>query len=128
MVNQNGFTLFELILVIAILGMLAVSVAPQVGNIAAASQTRTARATAMMVQSGINTFFTDRLAADGMGAWPGSLDAMNPDSCNVGCFTDVLTSPLVTADWRKNTPTQYEHIASGLTYEYDNTSGSFTEQ
>lgn len=128
--NEKGFTLIELILVVAILGILAVAVAPQVGNIMANSQTRSRQGTVGMVQSAINTSFSNALAQTGVGAWPANLDnEANGTVCNAplgqGCFGGVLAQPVRTADWTKTNATTYTHTPTGTTATYTAGTGQF---
>ena len=129
--NEQGFTLIELILVVAILGILAVAVAPQVGNIMANSQTRSRQGTVGMVQSAVNTSFSNALANTGVGAWPANLDneadgyVCSAAPTGVGCFGSVLAQPIRSADWRKTNGTTYQHIPSATNAVYAPGTGQF---
>lgn len=128
--NEKGFTLIELILVVAILGILAVAVAPQVGNIMANSQTRSRQGTVGMVQSAINTAFSNTLAQTGVGAWPAALDnEANGTVCNAslaqGCFGGVLAQPVRSADWTKTNATTYTHTPTATAAVYNAGTGQF---
>lgn len=123
--NQNGFTLFELMMVIALVGILSISAIPIAGNTLTNSQTTTAQGTVGMIQTAIYTFYADQLVENGVGAFPGTLDAMNPDTCEVGCFAYILIQPITSSDWEKTAPLAYRHIPSNLTFSYDPTDGSF---
>lgn len=124
--NNSGFTLIELILVIAILGILAVAVAPQFVNIQANAQTAQAQGTAGAVRDGINMQFAQTLATTGTGAFPATLDD-NAGNCTTAdpCFEEVLQNG-VTAAWTK-AGLVYTHTASGLVCTYDGgVNGTFT--
>lgn len=124
--NEKGFTLIELILVVAILGMLAVAVAPQVGNVMANSQTRAAEGTAGQVRSGILTFYSNFLTQNGTPMWPPILDGSANGNCNVeGCFGGVLNAPLFSADWQRESNTNYRHIPTNRLYQYNSVNGEF---
>src|SRR3989338_6222289 len=96
--NQSGFTLIELILVIAILGILAVAVAPSFTNLLTNASTTGGRGTAGAIQSGINTMYAENVAgnvtaAPGSSAafWPTLLDACAGGVCTTAnpCFSNV---------------------------------------
>ncbi len=125
--NEKGFTLIELILVVAILGMLAVAVAPQVGIIMDAAENRTADATVGMVQDGINTFNANSISQNGTPLWPAVLDASPNGLCSQqGCFGAVISQPVFSASWRKDRNTQYTYIPSANTFTYQpNDNGTF---
>jgi len=115
--NNKGFTLIELILVIAILGILAVAVAPQFVNIQASAQAAQRDGIAGAVRDGINMQFSNTLATTGLGTFPATLDAAVAGACTAAntCFTTVLQSG-ITAGWTK----------AGLVYTHDATSTAMT--
>ena len=126
MSGENGFTLVELILVVAILGMLAVAVAPQVGHIMGRSQTLTAEGTAGQVRSGIQTFYAKFLVQNGTSFWPPMLDASALGNCgDEGCFGGVLNDPLFSEDWSKDGDNDYRHLPTNQVYHYSPASGVF---
>ena len=132
MQNQKGFTLIELILVIAILGILAVAVAPQVGNIMANSQTRSRDGTVGMIQSAINNSFSNALSQNGVGQYPAALDGVaNGTQCDANgatCFGGVLQQPVVSADWTKTNATTYTHNPTSTNVVYTPATGVFAVQ
>ena len=125
--NNSGFTLIELILVIAILGILAVAVAPTFVNIQANAQTAQANGVAGAVRDGINMQFAQALANTGVGAFPtiaelggvaGACAPANP------CFGGVLQSAIETG-WTVTVAGTYVHDATGLTFVYTPVDGKF---
>lgn len=130
MKNESGFTLIELILVIAILGILAAAVAPSFGNLLSSAATTGGRGTAGAIQSAINTKYAEAAAA-GNPAWPTVLDSVAAsgacDTTNL-CFGDVA-QPIVSNSWTKDSDTQYTYSEGGVTqvYTYDPLTGLFTE-
>ena len=128
--NEKGFSLIELILVVALLAILAVSIAPQAQNILSTSQTRAAEGVAGQVRSGITTFFADQMATNGVGAYPvsGGLDGAAVGACAAAntCFSNVV-SPAITADWSKTANDAYTHTPSGTAYTYFPATGEFRQ-
>lgn len=125
--NNSGFTLIELILVIAILGILAVAVAPQFVDMTARAKEAAADGTAGSVRDGINMQYADSVV-NGAAAWLTSLDSDATGECSaINCFSEVLQTP-ITAGWSKTGANVYQHVNSSTstyTYTYDPTDGSF---
>lgn len=124
--NNKGFTLIELILVIAILGILAVAVAPQFVNIQANAQQAQRDGVAGSIRDGINLQFAEQLATTGTGTYPASLDGATAGACVTGnaCF-DAILQQGVTAGWTKNSATTYTHDDTSTTFTYSSTNGTF---
>ncbi len=64
--NQKGFTLIELIVVIAIMGIIGAVLVPQFSTMSLRSRMSTDVSTAKTIQNQAEIYFAD------MGAWPGS--------------------------------------------------------
>lgn len=124
--NDKGFTLIELILVIAILGILAVAVAPQFVNIQANAQEAQRDGTAGAIRDGINMQFAQTLATTGTGAFPAALDSAAAGACATAneCF-DVVLQQGVADNWTKTSDTVYVHDDTSTTFTYDPTTGTF---
>ena len=128
MKNNSGFTLIELILVIAILGILAVAVAPQFVNIQAQAQIAAANGQAGAIRDGANMSFAQNLAAGGAGVYPALLDTAADGACTSvaagnPCFTNVL-STIPASGWTK-AGNVYTHTGSGLSFTYTPLTGTF---
>lgn len=127
--NQNGFTLVELILVVAILGLLAAAVAPSFSNLLAKSAETTGKGTAGAIQSGINTKYAENVANNVTPSWPTQLDSAANGACTSSnsCFSDVVQS-LSSESWSKTGTTTYQYNAQGAIqlYSYDTVKGTFT--
>lgn len=123
--NNKGFTLIELILVIAILGILAVAVAPQFVNIQASAQAAQRDGIAGAVRDGVNMQFSQNLANTGTGTFPATLDGSANGACTAAnpCFGTVLQQG-VTAAWTKN-GLIYTHTATGTALTYAPANGTF---
>lgn len=125
--NQKGFTLIELILVIAILGILAVAVAPSFTNIITNASTTGGQGTAAAIQSGINTYYAEQTAA-GTPGWPATLDGANNAACSTAnpCF-DTVVQEVTSGNWTRVSDTSYTYSNAGVsqTYTYDPADGTF---
>lgn len=124
--NNKGFTLIELILVIAILGILAVAVAPQFVNIQASAQQAQRDGVAGSIRDGINLQFAQQLATTGTGSFPASLDSATTAACAAGnvCFDTILQQG-ITAGWTKTGANTYQHDSTTTTFTYNSTTGTF---
>lgn len=83
--NSHGFTLVELLIVIAIVGILAAVIYPKVTDLSGSGQTEAAQAEAVTVQSAMDTM----MAKSGLTTLPSSSTAGN----NMASFPDT-THPL----------------------------------
>lgn len=141
MKNESGFTLIELILVIAIIGMLTAAIAPSFTTLLADSGEASAKGTAGAIQSSINTAIAQNIVA----GYPGTGNTSSPvnisaaiDSASSGvcsstnfCFSSVSSTP-VSGNWRKTSATTYRFYVNPndtttnyLTYTYaPNTNGN----
>lgn len=122
--NQKGFTLIELILVIAILGLLAVAVAPQFVNIQDGANESSRDAVLATVRSAISMQMAQAILNGNPNIFPVMLDFSPGGPCNEvnPCFGNVLQTPLSDGSWSRATNT-YTHIATGVSYTYDNADG-----
>lgn len=115
--RREGFTLIELILVIAVLGVLAVSALPKFIDVVARADTSAMQGTAGAVRSGIAMYRANALVVGGSGSYPSSLNSP-PAVC---CFSVVLENALDdTANWSTN--------GAGTVFTYNNgeISGTWT--
>lgn len=120
--NRKGFTLIELILVIAILGILAVSALPRFLNISGNAHDAARDGVVGAVRSGIALVRAENLVAGGSGAPPASLES---GAC---CFGAVLSNPVgATENWNLNTGSTYLHNGGGVNsfFNYNSTNGTF---
>lgn len=127
--NQAGFTLVELILVIAILGILAVAVAPSFTNLLSSASTTGGRGTAGAVQSGINTKYAENVANNTSPFWPATLDSSANAACSTAnpCFGTVV-QPITSGGWTRTSNTVYNYSNAGIsqTYTYDPATGKLS--
>ncbi len=116
--NESGFTLIELILVIAILGILAVAVAPQFVNIQANAQEAQRDGMAGAIRDGINMQFAQTLATSGTGTYPAALDAAANGACTAAnpCFDTVLQQGVEEGWTKADLVYTHDDTATALTY------------
>lgn len=112
--NRKGFTLIELILVIAILGILAVSALPRFLDISDEAESAARDGVVGAVRAGIAIYHADAIVNNTTPVWPATLDA-NADGACATCYSTVLEAG-VSSDWSK----------AGLVYTYTPTSDTFT--
>lgn len=127
--NEAGFTLIELILVIAILGILAVAVAPSFTNLLSSASTTGGRGTGGAIQSGINTVYSENVLNDVTPAWPATLDSASNAECSTSnpCFGGVVQE-ITGGGWTRSSDTEYAYSNAGVsqTWTYDTTTGKFS--
>ncbi len=121
--NRKGFTLIELILVIAILGILAVSALPKFLNLSGEAEDAARDGVVGAVRSGIALYrANDMVTNGGVGNYPGSLE--EGGTC---CFNAVLANPVGADDgWSATNNTYTYNGATSSSYNYDAVNGTFT--
>ncbi|MDO8462058.1 MAG: type II secretion system protein [Deltaproteobacteria bacterium] len=112
---EGGFTLIELVLVIAILGILAVAALPSFINIVGNAETSARDGVVGGVRTGIANQRALNVAQGGAGTPPAVLDGAANGACGAAnqCFTGVLQTPVEEGRWSK----------AGLAYTFTPTGG-----
>jgi prepilin-type N-terminal cleavage/methylation domain-containing protein len=123
--NRKGFTLIELILVIAILGILAVSALPRFLDISDEAENAARDGVVGAVRAGVAIFHADAIVNNTTPVWPATLDSASDGACAAAnvCFDSVLESG-VTDDWSK-AGFVYTYVPTGDTFTYTPASGMF---
>jgi prepilin-type N-terminal cleavage/methylation domain-containing protein len=68
--NEGGFTLIELVIIIAVLGILAAVAIPKYANITAESKEAAARGALGGLRSGVTIFYANQAVTTGTASWP----------------------------------------------------------
>lgn len=129
---RKGFTLIELVLVITILGILAVSALPQFINITGQAERASRDGVVGAVRAGVALFRANDLVTNGApGVYPATLDGAAAGVCATAnlCFTNVLTTGVSDDSWTKVSDTQYTFSdgTTTFTYNYVVAAGTFLE-
>lgn len=131
--EPKGFTLVELVLVIAILGILAIAALPQFINVSTQARIASRDGVVGAVRSGVMLFRANDLVVNGApGDWPDPLDAAAANSTAGAAnlfFDDVLTQGVADGNWAKGATIYtyvYDDGTTTYTYTYAPAAGTFT--
>lgn len=125
--RNKGFTLIELILVIAILGILAVSALPKFIDVSTNAKQAARDGVVGAVRSGAALYKANQMVtAGGTGNYPTTLDSNANGACAT-CFDTVLSSGINDTNWQKSSTTTYTYNVNGTlsTFTWNVTNGTF---
>jgi prepilin-type N-terminal cleavage/methylation domain-containing protein len=136
--REMGFTLIELVLVIAILGILAVAALPSLFNISlSTAKNNSMSMTVASIQEGISLYAANQVALGNNVSYPTALDAVSGPVSASGLaplFGNVLQAP-VASQWFKKSANcyWYDFLGTGVygagdTYfQYTPATGTFVQ-
>jgi prepilin-type N-terminal cleavage/methylation domain-containing protein len=118
-VKNQGFTLVELVLVIAILGILSVMALPSMFNISlTTARTNSMNAVAAAVKTGIALYAVNQLAQGHTLTYPAVLGTAVGAPAPAGTLASGAT-PLFNGVLQNGVTSQWIKLASGTCYVYD---------
>jgi len=128
--NKKGFTLIELVLVIALLGALAVSALPNIFAISLTNAQNNSRdAVQGAVQAALSLYAASQISQELPESYPADLDgeADGVASSRAAPLFDNILKGGVIQDWSKQDDTCYQWTGGGGSdeYEYDSDAGTF---
>jgi prepilin-type N-terminal cleavage/methylation domain-containing protein len=127
--TQQGFTLIELVLVIALLGVLAMTALPQYFSISLTNaRTNSRDAVVGAVQAGLALYAANQIAAGNAESYPATLDSATAAAATVlNPVFDTIIQNGITRNWTKDSGTCYDYTGSGGTegYDYSSANGTF---
>jgi len=125
--------MIELIMVIAIIGILAVTALPKFFQTTSAADQAAVNGVAGALRSGLMLYRVNNLASGGSGNYPESLDNVPAfTTCDSGnqCFNYVLDPAITDNHWFKESDNRYGYTGTGANYTlyYDSYHGSIYVQ
>jgi prepilin-type N-terminal cleavage/methylation domain-containing protein len=127
--NYRAFTLFELILVVALMGILAVSGLTAFYNFKSDAKRSAVDGVVGSIRDGLAIYKANDLAMNGhAGRYPDSLDENGEGAECTSCFSSVLANGVADRMWTKLDSTTYSANDDGSirTFVYDPTKGTFS--
>jgi len=126
--NQKGFTLIELIVVIAVLGILAGVAVPKFINVTAQAQQAAARADIGAIKAGALNLAAQNAATSGTLSYPASLGAV-PAAAGDPVFVNVLeaasAADMAQRGWSQTSTTAGTFGSTGISFTYTPATGVF---
>ncbi|PIR26906.1 MAG: hypothetical protein COX62_09150 [Deltaproteobacteria bacterium CG_4_10_14_0_2_um_filter_43_8] len=126
--NQKGFTLIELVLVIAILGILAIAAMPRFLELATSAEQASRDGVIGAVRAGVQlSRANDMIENGGTGSYPAALDTAAVGACAGDCFNGILANGIDDASWQKVDTTTYsfDDGNGAVNYSYTQATGLF---
>ncbi len=119
--SQKGFTLIELILIIAIVGILAISALPKFLNLSSDAEIAAQNGIVGAVRSGIALYRANEMVTKGgQGSYPKTLES---GTC---CFGAILVTPV--EGWKTADNVNYTCAGTGNIFTYNSREGTFIQK
>ena len=129
--GSKGFTLVELILTVAILGILVVAALPTFQDLSTEARQGSRDGVIACVRSGLKVYYANQLASTGTGSYPATLDsAGNAVASSANPVFGNICDPAVSdGNWTRNSDVSYDFDDGTTTfsYTYSPAAGTFSE-
>src|SRR3989338_5594169 len=101
--KQSGFTLVELILTVAILGILVVAALPTFQDLSTEAKQGSRDGVIACVRSGLKVYYANQLASTGTGAYPTTLDSAANDAADAAdpIFGSICDPGVSDGNWSR---------------------------
>jgi MSHA pilin protein MshA len=134
--NKKGFTLIELVLVITILAIVAISALPNFTDVTTKAEAASMDTVVGAIQTGLQIYRSNDMTVNGPpGTYPAQLDPVTANTACASsspCFGAILISPVGDfrngRGWTKVSDTSYSFNDGSQTYSYtyDPAAGTFS--
>lgn len=119
--GHKAFTLIELILIIAIVGILAISALPKFFNLSSDAEIAAQNGVVGAVRSGIALYRANEMVTKGgAGSYPKTLES---GAC---CFGAILANPV--EGWNTTDNINYTCVGTGNIFTYNSREGTFDKK
>lgn len=131
--QEGGFTLIELVLVVVLLGLMAISALPSFIDVSTEAANSAKDGVVGAIRDGIKIYKTNSLIKQGPpGVYPTTLDSASNSVASPSnrLFTTVLNPSVDNSSWTRNSNTTYTYSKHSVfsVYYYSPSAGTFLQQ